>query len=48
VPMAIEGVPAVYEVNGKQYIVFCASAQVGLIPATQKAIDGAYIAFGLP
>lgn len=48
VPMAIEGIPSVYEVNGKQYIVFCASAQVGLIPATQKPIDGAYIAFALP
>lgn len=48
VPMAIEGIPAIYELNGKQYIVFCASAQVGLIPATQKPIDGAYIAFALP
>jgi glucose dehydrogenase len=48
VPMALEGVPSVYEVNGKQYIVFCASAQVGLIPATQKPIDGEYIAFALP
>jgi len=48
VPMAIEGIPSIYEVNGKQYIVFCASAQVGLIPATQKPIDGAYIAFALP
>jgi glucose dehydrogenase len=48
VPMAIEGIPSVYEVNGKQYIVFCASAQVGLIPATQRPIDGAYIAFALP
>ncbi|MBM3759808.1 MAG: pyrroloquinoline quinone-dependent dehydrogenase [Acidobacteria bacterium] len=48
VPMAIEGIPAVYELNGKQYIVFCASAQVGLIPATQKPIDGEYIAFALP
>jgi quinoprotein glucose dehydrogenase len=48
VPMAMEGIPSVYEVNGKQYIVFCASAQVGLIPATQKPIDGEYIAFALP
>jgi len=48
VPMALEGIPAVYEVNGKQYIVFCASAQAGLIPATQKPIDGSYIAFTLP
>lgn len=48
VPMALEGIPAVYEVNGKQYIVFCASAQVGLTPATSKPIDGSYIAFALP
>ncbi|MCX6612878.1 MAG: PQQ-binding-like beta-propeller repeat protein, partial [Acidobacteria bacterium] len=48
VPTAMEGIPAIYEVNGKQYIVFCASAQVGLIPATQKPIDGQYIAFALP
>ena len=27
---ALEGMPAVYEAGGKQYIVFCASAQVGL------------------
>ncbi len=48
VPMAMEGMPAVYELNGKQYLVFCASAQVGLTPATSKPIDGEYIAFALP
>ena len=48
VPTAMEGIPAIYEVNGKQYIVFCASAQVGITPATQKPIDGQYIAFALP
>jgi quinoprotein glucose dehydrogenase len=29
---ALEGMPAVYEIAGRQYIVFCASAQVGLTP----------------
>ncbi len=47
-PAALEGIPAVYEVNGRQYIVFCASAQVGLTPATFEEIQGAYIAFALP
>jgi quinoprotein glucose dehydrogenase len=45
---ALEGIPAVYEIGGKQYIVFCAAAQVGLIPATQGPIRGAYVAFALP
>lgn len=45
---AIEGIPAVYEIGGRQYIVFCASAQAGLIPATQGPIAGAYVAFALP
>jgi quinoprotein glucose dehydrogenase len=45
---ALEGIPAVYEIGGKQYIVFCAAAQVGLTPATQVPIPGAYVAFALP
>jgi quinoprotein glucose dehydrogenase len=45
---ALEGMPAVYEVNGRQYIVFCAAAQNGLTPATQVKIRGAYVAFALP
>lgn len=45
---ALEGIPAVYEVGGKQYIVFCAAAQVGLTPSTQETIRGAYVAFALP
>ena len=45
---ALEGIPAVYELNGRQYIVFCAAAQEGLIPATQHPIQGAYVAFALP
>jgi quinoprotein glucose dehydrogenase len=48
VDAALEGIPAVYEVGGRLFIVFCASAQVGLTPATQKAVAGAYVAFALP
>lgn len=44
---ALEGMPAVYEINGRQYVLFCASAQVGLTPATQEKINGEYVAFGL-
>jgi quinoprotein glucose dehydrogenase len=45
---ALEGIPAVYEVAGRQYVVFCSSAQIGLTPATQVQIRGAYVAFALP
>ena len=44
---ALEGIPAVYETGGKQYVVFCAAAQVGLTTATQVPIRGAYVAFAL-
>ena len=47
-PAAMEGIPAVYEVAGRQYIVFCAAAQAGLTTATQEKIAGAYVAFALP
>jgi quinoprotein glucose dehydrogenase len=45
---ALEGIPAVYEIGGRQYVTFCASAQVGLTPATQVKINGAYVTFALP
>jgi quinoprotein glucose dehydrogenase len=48
VDAALEGIPAVFEVGGRQYVVFCAAAQVGLTPATQVKIPGAYVAFALP
>ena len=48
VDAALEGIPAVYEIAGREFIVFCASAQAGLTPATQETISGAYIAFALP
>jgi quinoprotein glucose dehydrogenase len=44
---ALEGMPAVYEVNGREYIVFCAAAQVGLTRATEEKINGAYVALAL-
>ncbi|HUS04914.1 MAG TPA: pyrroloquinoline quinone-dependent dehydrogenase [Bryobacteraceae bacterium] len=48
VSAALEGMPAIYEAGGRQYVVFCASAQVGLTPTTQVKIPGAYVAFALP
>jgi len=48
VDAALEGIPAVYEIGGRQFIVFCASAQIGLTPSTQAKISGAYLAFALP
>lgn len=47
VDAALEGMPAIYEVDGRQYVLFCAAAQVGLTPATQVKIPGAYVAFAL-
>jgi quinoprotein glucose dehydrogenase len=56
VDAALEGMPAVYAVDGREYIVFCAAAQpaTDLLgtpghPATQgKSQKGAYVAFALP
>jgi quinoprotein glucose dehydrogenase len=48
VDAALEGIPAVYEIGGREFIVFCASAQAGLTPSTQGRISGAYVAFALP
>src|SRR6185369_508214 len=48
VDTAVEGIPAVYEIAGREFLVFCTSAQAGLTPATQGAIEGAYVAFALP
>ena len=47
VDAAPEGMPAVYEVGGREFVVFCAPAQAGLTPATQGRIRGAYVAFAL-
>ena len=48
VDAALEGMPAVYEIGGREFVVFCAAAQAGLTPATQQPIPGAYVAFALP
>ena len=52
---ALEGMPAVYEVDGREYIVFCAAAQATTHthdlpghPALSAPIPGAYVAFALP
>jgi quinoprotein glucose dehydrogenase len=52
---ALEGMPAVYEVNGREYVVFCAAAQATTYthdlpghPASKALIPGAYVAFTLP
>ena len=51
----VEGIPAVYEVKGKQYLVYCAAARATTHthaspghPASTAPIPGAYVAFALP
>jgi quinoprotein glucose dehydrogenase len=55
VDAALEGMPAVYEVQGREYVVFCAAAQASTHtqnipghPESQAPIPGAYVAFALP
>jgi quinoprotein glucose dehydrogenase len=55
VEAALEGTPAVYQIDGREYVVFCAAAQATTHthnlpgrPALQAPIAGAYIAFALP
>ena len=52
---ALEGIPAVYQIDGREYVVFCAAAQATTHthnlpgrPALQAPVPGAYIAFALP
>jgi quinoprotein glucose dehydrogenase len=52
---ALEGIPAVYQIAGREYVVFCAAAQATSHthnlygrPASQAPIAGAYITFALP
>ena len=52
---ALEGMPAVYSVNGREYVVFCAAARATTSTdnapshsALQDPIRGAYVAFALP
>ena len=55
VEAGLEGMPAVYEVNGKEYVVFCAAAISSTHthaapghPAFTGPVPGAYVAFALP
>jgi quinoprotein glucose dehydrogenase len=55
VDAGIEGIPAVYEINGRQYVVYCAAARATTHthaspghPASTAPIPGAYVAFALP
>ena len=52
---ALEGMPAVYQIDGREHVVFCAASQATThahdLPghrALQTPIPGAYIAFALP
>jgi quinoprotein glucose dehydrogenase len=52
VDAALEGMPAVYEQAGRQYVVFCAAARASTHaqaghPASADRIPGAYVAFAL-
>jgi quinoprotein glucose dehydrogenase len=49
----LEGMPAVYQVDGREYVVFCAASQATTHnlpghPAVQEPIPGAYVVFALP
>jgi quinoprotein glucose dehydrogenase len=56
VEAGIEGIPAIYEVNGRQFIVYCVAAQAttrthplpGGKPAANDPIPGKYVALALP
>ncbi|MEO6910177.1 MAG: PQQ-binding-like beta-propeller repeat protein, partial [Edaphobacter sp.] len=55
VDAALEGMPAVYQVDGREYVVFCAAAQATTHthdlpghPASRASIPGAYVVFALP
>jgi len=45
---ALEGMPAVYEVDGREFVVFCAAAPMRMPQAPREKIPGAYVAFALP
>jgi quinoprotein glucose dehydrogenase len=55
VDAGIEGMPAVYEIGGREFLVFCAAARATTHthslpghPASDAPIPGAYVAFALP
>jgi glucose dehydrogenase len=43
----LEGIPAIYQVNGREYVVFCAAADPVVHSATPATIHGEYVAFAL-
>jgi quinoprotein glucose dehydrogenase len=52
---AVEGTPAVYQIDGREYVVFCAASMatththdVPGHPAMRGSISGSYIAYALP
>jgi quinoprotein glucose dehydrogenase len=52
---ALEGMPAVYQIDGREYVAFCAAARsttyTHAVPghaASQEPIHGAYVVFALP
>lgn len=47
-PTPLQGMPSVYEVGGREYLVVCAAAPEVNDPSAQKKIHGAYVAFALP
>lgn len=50
-PAAAEGVPAVYEINGREYIAVCAAQGNGPnvnLPGAAKPFQNAYVVFALP
>jgi len=51
----VEGMPAIYEIGGREYVVYCAAARstahthaVPGHPAATDPVAGAYVAFALP
>jgi quinoprotein glucose dehydrogenase len=47
-PEGAEAVPAVYEVNGREYVVICVAAGNGMMNRSAAERAGAYIAYALP
>jgi quinoprotein glucose dehydrogenase len=43
----LEGIPAVYEINGREYVVFCAAAEPVARSTTPAPVHGMYVAFAL-
>jgi glucose dehydrogenase len=55
VDAGLEGIPAVFEVKGRQYVVYCAASRATTRmhagpggPASNAPVPGAYVAFALP